>query len=186
MARLSLPSDDQLTPKQRDVCAEVVSGKRGKIPSPMVAWLQNPELARRAQSLGELLRFQTTLEPHLVELAVLVCARHWTSHQVWTSHKRLGLAAGIAAEVVDAIASRRQPTLASEREGVVFDVSATLLGQHRLTDDQYGRAVAALGEPGVVELVAIVGYYGLVALTANAFELGLPQNLATELEDTRI
>jgi 4-carboxymuconolactone decarboxylase len=35
----------------------------------------------------------------------------------------------------------------------------------------------------MVELVAILGYYSLVALTLNAFELGLPGNMAPELND---
>jgi 4-carboxymuconolactone decarboxylase len=50
----------------------------------MTAWMRNPEFARRGQTLGELLRYQTTLEPRLSELAILVCARHWTSHYEWT------------------------------------------------------------------------------------------------------
>ena len=47
----------------------------------------------------------------------------------------------------------------------------------------YRQGVAALGERGMVELVGILGYYCLVALTLNAFELGLPGSLAPELED---
>ena len=78
MARLSLPAIP--TPEQAEVIAEVVQGKRGRVPGPMIGWLANPELARRAQRLGELLRYDTSLEPTLSELAILVCARHWTSH----------------------------------------------------------------------------------------------------------
>ncbi len=71
MPRLTLPPEEELTPEQRAACAEAVSGLRGRVPAPMVAWLRNPELARRAQKLGELLRYQTTLEPRLSELAIL-------------------------------------------------------------------------------------------------------------------
>jgi 4-carboxymuconolactone decarboxylase len=59
MARLSLPETP--TPEQAEVIAEAVAGKRGKVPGPMIGWLPNPELARRAQRLGELLRFDTSL-----------------------------------------------------------------------------------------------------------------------------
>ncbi len=183
MARLVLPADDKMTPDQRAVCDEVVAGRRGKIPSPMIAWLQNPEFARRGQLLGEHLRFGTSLETKLVELATLVCARHWTAHQVWTSHKKHGLAAGLSEDVIAAIAARRPPVLSDEQERVVFETTAVLLATHRLLDAQYAAAVNVLGEPGVVELVGIVGYYCLVSLTANAFELGLPQNVAPELGD---
>jgi hypothetical protein len=36
-----------------------MAGLRGRVPAPMIAWIRNPELARRARKLGELLRYQT-------------------------------------------------------------------------------------------------------------------------------
>ncbi|MCK8786054.1 carboxymuconolactone decarboxylase family protein [Roseomonas sp. NAR14] len=183
MPRLDLPPEETMTPEQRAARDEAVAGIRGRVPAPMIAWLRNPELARRGQKLGELLRYQTTLEPHLSELAILVCGRHWTSHHEWTAHKREGLKAGIDPAVVADIAARRAPRLEDERAQAVHDVSATLLSTARLPAPLYARAVAALGERGLVELVGILGYYCLVALTLNAFELGLPGSLAPELED---
>jgi 4-carboxymuconolactone decarboxylase len=183
MPRLELPPEEAMTEAQRAACAEAVAGVRGRVPAPMIAWVQNPDLASRAQKLGELLRFQTTLEPRLSELAILVCARHWTSHHEWTAHKREGLTAGMDPEVIAAIAARRAPSLRDEREQAVYDVSTTLLATGRVPRPLYERGVAALGERGMVELVGILGYYCLVALTLNAFELGLPGSLAPELED---
>lgn len=181
MPRLELPLEP--TPEQAQVCAEAVSGQRGKVPAPMIAWLRNPELARRGQRLGELLRFQTTLEPHLTEMAILVCGRHWTSHHEWTAHKALALKAGLEPRVIADIAARRVPTLADGRERAVYDVSSTLLATGRVPPDLYARAGAQLGERGLVELVAVLGYYCMVSLTLNAFELGLPGGAAPELGD---
>lgn len=172
-----------MTPAQAAVCAEVVAGRRGKVPAPMIAWLRNPELARRGQALGELLRFETTLEPHLSELAILVCGRHWTSHHEWTAHKALALKAGLAPEIVEAIAARRAPCMPDDRHQVVHDVSSVLLSTARVPPDLYARGIATLGERGMVELVGILGYYCMVSLTLNAFELGLPANAAPELQD---
>jgi 4-carboxymuconolactone decarboxylase len=183
MPRLELPPEEAMTEAQRAASAEAVAGLRGRVPAPMIAWLANPDLASRAQKLGELLRFQTTLEPRLSELAILVCARHWTSHHEWTAHKREGLKAGMDPAVIAAIAARCAPALADERERAVYDVASTLLSTARVPRPLYQRGVAALGERGMVELVGILGYYCLVALTLNAFELGLPGSLAPELED---
>ncbi|MGV6874304.1 carboxymuconolactone decarboxylase family protein [Pseudochelatococcus sp. B33] len=183
MARLKLPDDAEITREQAEVVAEAVAGRRGKVPAPMIAWLRNPELARRGQKLGELLRFETTLAPHLSELAILVSARHWSAHHEWSAHKTLALAAGLDPRTVADIAARRPPYLRDEREDTVFAVSATLLASARLPAALYRRAEAVLGERGLVELVGILGYYSLVALTLNAFELGLPENAAPELED---
>ena len=183
MPRLDLPPEAAMTPDQRAACAEAVAGIRGRVPAPMIAWIRNPELATRGQKLGELLRYQTTLEPRLSELAILVCARHWTSHHEWTAHKREGLKAGMDPEVIAAIAARQAPALADARERAVYDVASTLLASGRVPAPLYERGLTALGERGMVELVGILGYYCLVALTLNAFELGLPGSLAPELDD---
>ena len=180
MPRLAMP--DSLSPAQADVVAEVVAGKRGKVPAPMIAWLRNPELARRGQRLGELLRFETTLEPALSELAILICGRYWTSHHEWTAHKRLALEAGLDPRTVADIAARKaDPYLRDDRERAVYRVSSVLLAQSRIDADLYAQGVNVLGETGMVELVAILGYYCMVALTLNAFEIGLPDSFAPEL-----
>lgn len=183
MARLDIPMEADMTPEQREVCAEVVAGRRGKIPAPMIAWLRNPELARRSQAVGELLRFETGLEPHLSELAILACGRHWTSHHEWVAHKALALKAGLDPEIIAAVAARREPVMPDERHQVVYDVSSVLLATGRLPGGLYARALACLGERTLVELVGILGYYCMVSLTLNAFELGLPGNVAPELQD---
>lgn len=181
MPRLSLPENP--TPEQAEVIAEVISGKRGRVPGPMIGWLTNPELARRAQLLGELLRYETSLEPVLSELAILICARHWTSHHEWTAHKRIALAAGLDPRTIADIAARKtQPFLRGAREETVHAVATNLLGQTRINDALYAQGLATLGERGMVDLVGILGYYSLVALTLNAFELGLPEGHAAELE----
>jgi 4-carboxymuconolactone decarboxylase len=181
MARIALTPEAERTAEEREVCQEAVSGIRGRVPAPMIAWLKNPELARRGQRLGELLRYQTTLEPRLSELAILITARHWTAHYEWTVHKREGLKAGMDPEVVAAIAERRQPVLGDAREKAVHDVSTSLIETRRVPDALYRRGVEALGERGMVELVGILGYYALVAMTLNVFELGMPEAFAPEL-----
>ena len=116
MARLGMPSEVEMTAEQREVCAEAISGVRGRVPVPMIAWLRNPELARRGQKLGELLRYQTTIEPMLSEMAILVCARHWTAHTEWTIHKAIALKSGLDPQVAADIAARRVPDLEKNRE----------------------------------------------------------------------
>lgn len=183
MPRLDLPAEDAMTEAQKAAVAEAVAGIRGRVPAPMVAWLQNPELASRAQKLGELLRYRTSLEPRLSELAILVCGRHWTSHHEWTAHKREGLKAGLDPEAIAAIAARRTPVLTDAREQAVYEVSTTLLATGRVPPPLYRQGITTLGERGMVELVGILGYYCLVALTLNTFELGLPGSVAAELND---
>jgi 4-carboxymuconolactone decarboxylase len=52
---------------------------------------------------------------------------------------------------------------------------------HRLAQDLYDRAIAALGEKGLVELIGLLGYYCLVSMTLNTFEFDLPEGEKPEL-----
>lgn len=181
MARIELTPEGQRTPEEQRACAEAISGIRGRVPAPMIAWLKNPELASRAQKLGELLRYQTSLEPRYSELAILVMARHWSAHYEWFAHKRIGLEAGMDPQVVADIAARRTPTLRDAKEQAIYDVATTLLATRRVPRPLYDRAIAALGEKGLVELIGVLGYYSFVSMTLNTFELGLPEHFQAEL-----
>jgi hypothetical protein len=64
----------------------------------------------------------------------------------------------------------------------VYRVAHSLLAQGLLDDALYDEGMAVLGECGMVDLVAILGYYCMVALTLNAFRIGLPGSYAAELD----
>lgn len=181
MARLRMPSDAEMTPVTRRIVEEAAAGRRGKPPAPLAAWLKSPELAEHAQRLGAFVRFGTSLPPRLSELAILLTARHWTSHHEWQAHKREVLAAGLDPDAVAAIAARRRPGFRDDEERVAYDLCAALLDRHGIPDALYAEARAVLGEQCLVELVAVLGYYGLVSMTLNAFEIGLPEAIAAEL-----
>ena len=172
---------DEMTPAQRRVADAAASGKRGRVPAPLRAWLHSPEMGNRAQSLGEFIRYDTSLGPILSELAILVTARFWTSQYEWYAHKREGLKAGIDPAIIDAIATRRMPDLPDPKMAAVYAYATALHTHHLVPPDIHATAVAALGETGVVELVGVLGYYTLVAMTLNAFEIGLPDGESPEL-----
>jgi 4-carboxymuconolactone decarboxylase len=175
--------DAMLTDEQRQACKEVASGPRGKIPAPMIAWLRNPELARRCQKVGELLRFDTLLEPALTEMVILQCARHWSSHHEWTAHRALALKAGVNEQTIAAIAAGKMPERLAPRDATAVEIASVLLARGALPDSLYQAGTTALGERGLVELVTLVGYYCMVSLTLNAFELGLPEGRSAELDN---
>lgn len=172
---------DEMNDAQRRVAANTTAGKRGRVPAPVRAWMHSAEMADRAQSLGEFLRYDTSLGPYLSELAILVTARFWSAHYEWYAHKREGLAAGIEPAVIDAIATRDVPVFPDAKAKVVYDYVTTLHRDHEIPTDLHEAAVESLGETGVVELVGLIGYYSLVAMTLNAFEIGLPPGEVTDL-----
>lgn len=174
MSRLPDMRPETLSAEQRAVYDEIASGPHGHVVGPYFAWLQSPELARRARSLSEFIRFRTALPKRISELAILVAGRHWKAEYEFWAHSRLGREAGLDEAVIAALAEGRRPELADAQEAAVYALCSELLQTRRVSDATYSQAVEALGLPGVVELVATVGYYSLVSLTLNAFELPLP------------
>src|SRR3954467_14013872 len=84
--RLKLLSPGEMSADQKETYDESIAGKRGAAPAPMREWLKSPQIARPDTRLGEQLRFNTIFPPKLSEIAILVTARHWTSHYEWYAH----------------------------------------------------------------------------------------------------
>lgn len=179
--RLPDLTPDEMTPRQREVALEAASGKRGRMPAPLRAWIHAPEMGAHAQKLGEVLRYGTTLGARLSEMAILMMARHWTSDYEWFVHKREALKAGLEPAVIDAIATHAVPEGLDDRQQALFDYTSELLDSRTVSDATHARTVAALGTQGVVELVGLLGYYTLVSMTLNAFAIGLPEGETPEL-----
>jgi 4-carboxymuconolactone decarboxylase len=179
--RLPDLTPEQMTPEQRRVADNAVTGKRGRLPAPLRAWLHSPVFGDRAQSLGEFLRYDTSLGPALSELAILVTARFWTAQYEWYAHKKLALQAGVDPAVCDAIARRELPSLSDAKAEVVYEYATTMHADHTVSQALHDRAVVLLGEAGVVELVGILGYYTMVSMTLNGFGIGVPAGETDEL-----
>jgi 4-carboxymuconolactone decarboxylase len=164
----------KLSPEQRKVYDAILSGPRGHVVGPLKVWLQSAELADKAQALGAFCRFGTSLPPRLSELAILITGAHWQAGFEWHAHAPMGLKAGLDAAAIEAIRVGKTPNLAKPDEAAVYAFASELLKTRKVSDATYSRAVAALGERGVIELVGILGYYGLISMTINAFEVPLP------------
>ena len=174
MSRIAPLDLASLTAEQRPVHDAIASGPRGRVEGPLRVWLESPVLADRAQALGAFCRYQSSLEPRLSELAIIVTGAFWRAGFEWYAHAPLAEQAGIPAAAIAAIRDGHEPAFARDDEDAVFIFTRELLTTRRVTDATYARAKAILGERGVVDLVGIIGYYGLISLTINAFEVAVP------------
>jgi 4-carboxymuconolactone decarboxylase len=179
--RLKLLSPGEMSPAQKETYDESIAGKRGKPPPPMMAWLNSPEMARHATRLGGFLRFDTLFPAKLSEIAILVTARHWTSHYEWFAHRRLALAGGLDAGIIDAIRDRRTPKFDDPKGQMIYDLAKSLHEGHGVSKALYDEAVKVLSERGIVEIIGLCGYYTMVSMTLNTFEFDLPASEVSEL-----
>jgi len=179
--RLKLLSPGEMNADQKQTYDESIASKRGRPPPPMMAWLNSPEMARHATRLGAVLRFDTQFSAKLSEIAILVTARHWTSHYEWYAHKRLALNAGMDPRIIEDIRDRRTPHFDDPKGQMIYDLSRSLHEGHGVSKALYDEAVKVIGERGIVEIIGLCGYYTMVSMTLNTFEFELPQGEVSEL-----
>ena len=158
---------ETMTEAQRRAAAELAAGPRGGVRGPFIALLRSPELMQRLQKVGEYLRYQSALEPRLAELAMLIVARRLTQQFEWRVHYPLALEAGLAKETADALAQGARPQRMAQDEALVFDFCAELLTTHGVCEPTYQEVVKKFEERGVVDLVALLGYFITVSLVMN-------------------
>ena len=174
MSRIPELSAESMNDQQRAIFDEIVSGPHGRVVGPYPAWLQSPELARRVRSLSEFIRFQSSLPERLKELAILITGRYWKAEFEFYAHAILGRKADLDEAIISAIAEQRRPKFRDVDEEIVYEFCTQMYESHRVSDEAYERAVKAFGLQTVVELVATIGYYAMVSMTLNAFDVGLP------------
>jgi 4-carboxymuconolactone decarboxylase len=172
--RLALPTLEDMKPEQRAVYAQTVAGRRGSVPANVMVWLRSPDLAARAQKLGELVRYDTSLKPRLSELAILVVAKRWQTQYEWAVHVTEARKAGLPDALVEALRTGATPAFTERADRVVYEFATAVVTEGRVTEEQYRSAVLDLGERAVVELVALLGYYTMVSFTLNVFEIPAP------------
>jgi 4-carboxymuconolactone decarboxylase len=176
---------DEMTPAQRVVADNIRSGPRAgvsgsaansgnSVGSPFNVWLRSPEVADPIQQVGSYIRFKSSLGPRLNEFAILITAREWTSQYEWYAHHRLALQAGLDPQVAQAVAEGQRPTGMQPDEEIVYDFSRELHQTRRVSDATYARALQQFGERGVMDLIAVNGYYTLVSMTLNVDRTPIP------------
>ena len=158
----------QWTEAQRREAEAMIAGPRGAVLAPFVPLLRSPELMGHVQRMGEYLRFRSAIGVRLTELAVLVTAAEWQQAVEWAIHAPIAEREGVSPAIIAALARRERPASLQPDEAAVYELCIELHRERAVSDATWARAVAALGEQGVVDLIAINGYYALLAMVMNA------------------
>ena len=158
---------DQQTAEQKLAAEEFQAGRGHAISGPFAVMLRSPEVMLRAKAMGDYLRFRNVLPKRVSEMVILITAREWTQQYEWSYHYGFALEAGLAKPIVEAIAEGRRPDAMADDEAAAYDFSIELHKTKRVSDKTYARALHLFGEPGVIDLIGINGYYSFLAMMMN-------------------
>ena len=181
--RMSMIPADKMTDAQKKAVADYKALRGAELTGP--PWsvlLRVPDQVVPALQIRLHYLNKSVLAPRLTEFAILTAARKWTNNWEWNAHSTAATAAGLSADIMAAVADGRRPERMTDEESIVYDVSMELQNNQSVSDATYARAVAKFGEPGVVELASIQGYYAYLAMVMNVARITVQPNAAQTLE----
>lgn len=185
--RLTPLTLDRLDELGRELFDEIVGGRRssqpyfklrddsGALTGPFNALLHAPSVGGPLSRLGEAIRYDTDLTPREREIAILIVAAERCSGFEWYAHEQMASAVGMSASEIESLRRAGSVTFADDREEAVRELALIVVSREHLSDEQYGRLGAVLGPRSTVELVVLVGYYGLLADLLSVFAVGVPE-----------
>jgi 4-carboxymuconolactone decarboxylase len=182
-ARMSMIPADKMTDAQKKAVADYKALRGADLTGP--PWsvlLRVPDQVMPALQIRLHYLNKSVLGPKLTEFAILTAARKWTNNWEWNAHSTAATAAGLSADIMAAVAEGRRPDRLNEDEAIVYDVSLELQNNQSVSDTTYAKAVAKFGEPGVVELASIQGYYAYLAMVMNVARTTVQPNASQPLE----
>jgi 4-carboxymuconolactone decarboxylase len=171
-----------MTPPQKKMFEDLISGERRGAAGPFNVLLRSPEMGNLAQQFGASMRFHSSMPPKLNELAIIITARHWSSQYEWYAHRRAAATAGLNEAIIQAIATGRRPTGMQPDEETVYNFCTELLTTKQMSDKTFEATKARFGERGVVDLIGVTGYYQLVSMLLNTDKYPLPDGVSPELK----
>ncbi len=193
--RLPLLSPVELTDDQTALYQSLTGGARargkqhfplvdsnGGLVGPFNALLTNPAIGNAIQALGGALRFGGTLTAMAREAIILVVANYHRSDFEWEAHVRIARSVGLSESLIETI-KLGDGSATIEASGFIsagiedhsifscIAVAKALLQSGDLSDSQFVEAGLHLTEGLIVEVAALVSYYGLLATIMRLFRV---------------
>lgn len=173
MPRLPPLDADALDARHREAYDEIMR-VRGHVRGPFAIWANAPEVAKLAVAMQDMFGTRGALDKRLFELMVLVMARRAGAQFAWFAHAGKAAQLGVSQDVIETLRVGGTPKFERDDERLVYELTNELDTTRTLSDATYARALKAFGTETLVELVAAIGFYSMVAMTLNAFDAPVP------------
>ncbi len=197
MPRLGPQTFDSLDDQQRQLWENITTGPRanpdrehgglagadGALIGPFNALFLSPNVGNAIQELGAAIRYGTSLPSDLLEVAICTMGGHWRANFEFWAHARLAVNAGVSADAIDAIRDGGSPDFGDERQQTVYRFGRELIENQRVSDSTYEALREMIGESGMFEVASVMGYYALVSIGLNTFQVAMPPGVEPPFAD---
>lgn len=127
----------------------------------------HPRLLKRWSAFGGLLLAGGALPPRDREVLILRTAANCGAHYEWGHHVAIGLAVGLTAAEIDALAGPD----AAEVDATLVRAADELHAGSEISDATWAELAARYDEAQLIEVPMVVGQYHLVAFTLRSLRI---------------
>lgn len=186
MSRILPPLPEEMSAEQRAMYDDIVNGPRsqgrrspfindeGRLQGPFGMWNVAPNVGDAVQNVGVAVRYNTSLSDRLREIGILAVGAAFQANYEWYAHAPLAVKAGIAEAQLATLKAGDMPDGLGEDEQLAVRLARELVFDRTATPATMEAVIGCLGEPASVELVVLIGYYSLLCMTLNAFDVDVP------------
>jgi alkylhydroperoxidase/carboxymuconolactone decarboxylase family protein YurZ len=186
--RLPFLTPEECDPDQRKLYDSIAANMGGgavmphiwmleekQLNGPFNAMVHYPDIGTDFYALQRRIMRQGGISRAASELLVLATvSRSGAAYGIY-AHIKLGLAAGLTQEQIDAILAGKRPPNLNEEESVVYDLTAAILAGGSVPEEVYQRAKGFLGEKGYMAVSAKVGLFQFIGTILNAYDEPAPE-----------
>jgi 4-carboxymuconolactone decarboxylase len=145
---------------------------RGIVPGPHRIWLANAMLSRTIVPVGAYYQNQSTLTKAEIEIVTVLTNARWHSAYGTYEHEKIaGKLGHIPAETTECLIAGLPAKFSDPRQQVVYELACALLQPRIVPVGLYKRAKDALGDAGVVDVAVLIGWFTMVSMTLNAYDV---------------
>jgi 4-carboxymuconolactone decarboxylase len=163
-----------MTADQRAVYDGIASGPRKGVPFPFLAMLDVPQLAEAIQAVGAAIRFSGAASEMLREVATLASAAAFGSGYEWDYHVAIARRIAMPESVITAAATGLLGGIDDPATRATIGLCRAAVLEQKIPQADLAMLVSAVGRPAASEIVAISGYYPLLALFLSAGDIDHP------------
>ncbi|MFA7296407.1 MAG: carboxymuconolactone decarboxylase family protein [Dehalococcoidia bacterium] len=171
MARLPELTDRDALPEDAHAAYDSIAASRGRVGGLFAVLMNSPEIAGRTAHFGTYIRFEKSLPQPVHELAMIVGAHECEGALEWRAHSRAAREAGVGEATIAAIEHDGALDGLPELDARIVRFGRSLLRDHRVDDADFAALRAELGDRGIVDLVATIGYQALLGCILNGLDI---------------
>jgi 4-carboxymuconolactone decarboxylase len=164
-----------LTGEDRAIYDDILARRRAKGVDhlgPYIPLLNHPQLARLIEQLGYYYKYESALPRDVYQFVVLTLAKRSGVAFEWKDHIVAAHAAGLPDDVINGIKAGTRSFPAPF--DMVDRIADYALGYRSIPAALQNEVVGRFGLHGLIEIVTLCGFYSMIGMVNDCFDVPLP------------